>query len=281
MKKRARVLHIVGARPNFMKIAPVMEALGVRDRFQQRLVHTGQHYDETMTELFFRDLGLPRPDRDLGAGGGSPAEQLAALLVRIDRVLTEERPDMVVVVGDVNSTLAAALAAARTGIPVAHVEAGLRSFDRSMPEEINRIVTDRLASILLTPSRDANLNLLREGVPEQITHFVGNVMIDTLRAHRERAPWPQVGVRFGVEERKYALLTLHRPGNVDDGGLFRRFSAVSSRSRVGSRSSFPSIPGRRAESPSMVSRSVSRSCSGPSLSATSTFSPSWTTPRWF
>ena len=222
MRSRPTILHVVGARPNFMKVAPVMEALAVRDRVHQRLIHTGQHSDEQMADVFFRDLGLPRPDRDLGVGGGSQAEQTAALLIRIEEALEEERPDIVVVVGDVNSTLAASLVAAKAAIPIAHVEAGLRSFDLSMPEEINRIVTDRLASILLTPSRDADLNLRREGVPKEKIHFVGNVMIDTLRRHRERAPWPEVAARFGVKQRKYAVLTLHRPGNVDEAANFSR-----------------------------------------------------------
>src|SRR5579864_7488196 len=155
-----KVLHVVGARPNFMKIAPVMAALAARggSGIVQRLVHTGQHYDEKMARVFFEELGLPRPDRDLGVGSGSQAEQTAALLVGLERALAEERPDLVVVVGDVNSTLAAALVAAKAGVLLAHVEAGLRSFDRTMPEEINRMVTDRLSDLLFTPSRDGDEN---------------------------------------------------------------------------------------------------------------------------
>jgi UDP-N-acetylglucosamine 2-epimerase (non-hydrolysing) len=210
-----KILHVVGARPNFMKIAPVMEALS-RTPYAQMLVHTGQHYDEGMAQVFFRDLGLPRPDRDLEVGSGTQAEQTAAILVRFEKLLAGERPDLVVVVGDVNSTLAASLVAAKAGVPVAHVEAGLRSFDLSMPEEINRMVTDRLSAVLLTPSADGNANLAREGVPPERIHFVGNVMIDTLRKHRQRAPWDAVRERFGLEERRYAVLTLHRPSNVDD-----------------------------------------------------------------
>jgi UDP-N-acetylglucosamine 2-epimerase (non-hydrolysing) len=210
-----KVLHVVGARPNFMKIAPVIEALSGRSGVAQRLVHTGQHYDEKMARVFFRDLGLPKPDRDLEVGSGSQAEQTAAIMVRLEKLLEEDRPDLLVVVGDVNSTLAASLVAAKAGVPIAHVEAGLRSRDLSMPEEINRMVTDRLSTLLLTPSPDADANLKREGVPEERIHFVGNVMIDTLLRHREKAPWTEVRARFGLEDREFALLTLHRPANVD------------------------------------------------------------------
>ncbi|MGH9365780.1 MAG: non-hydrolyzing UDP-N-acetylglucosamine 2-epimerase [Thermoanaerobaculia bacterium] len=211
-----RIFHVVGARPNFMKIAPVMAAIECFPDIEQRLVHTGQHYDEQMAQVFFRDLGLPKPDRDLEVGSGTQAEQTGAAMVRLERVLEEERPDLVVVVGDVNSTLAAAVVAAKAGVPLAHVEAGLRSRDWTMPEEINRIVTDRLASLLLTPSRDADENLKAEGVPPDRIRFVGNVMIDTLLRHRSKAPWPALRSRFRLEERRYALLTLHRPANVDD-----------------------------------------------------------------
>jgi UDP-N-acetylglucosamine 2-epimerase (non-hydrolysing) len=212
----------VGARPNFMKIAPVMRALSGYPRIEQRLIHTGQHYDEKMARVFFEELGLPRPDRDLGVGSGSQAEQTGSVMVGLEKVLAEERPEVVVVVGDVNSTLAATLVAAKAGIPVAHVEAGLRSFDLSMPEEINRMVTDRLATLLFTPSRDGDENLRREGVPLERIHFVGNVMIDTLLLHRSHAPWPAVRDALGLKERGYALLTLHRPANVDDAEKFRR-----------------------------------------------------------
>lgn len=210
-----KILHVVGARPNFMKIAPVMEALARRAGVVQRLVHTGQHYDEKMAGIFFEQLGLPRPDRDLEVGSGTQAEQTAAVMVKFEKVLEEERPDVVVVVGDVNSTLAATLVAAKAGTPVAHVEAGLRSGDLSMPEEINRLVTDRLADILLTPSRDADENLRKEGVAEGRIHFVGNVMIDTLLRHRARAPWGEVSGRLSLKDRGYSVLTLHRPANVD------------------------------------------------------------------
>lgn len=211
-----KVLHVVGARPNFMKIAPVMRALSGSPTVRQVLIHTGQHYDERMARIFFEELEIPPPDRDLGVGSGSQAEQTAAVLTRFEVVVARERPNLVVVVGDVNSTLAATLVAAKAGVPVAHVEAGLRSFDWSMPEEINRMVTDRLATLLLTPSRDADENLLAEGVPVERIHFVGNVMIDTLLRERDRAPWDAVRARLGVDERKFALLTLHRPSNVDE-----------------------------------------------------------------
>jgi UDP-N-acetylglucosamine 2-epimerase (non-hydrolysing) len=210
-----KIVHVVGARPNFMKIAPIIDALRAQPWIEQRLVHTGQHYDDQMARVFFHELGLPRPDRDLEVGSGSQAEQTAAVMVRFERVVDEERPDLVVVVGDVNSTLAATLVAAKAGVPVAHVEAGLRSFDLTMPEEINRIVTDRLASILLTPSPDGDENLRREGVPESQIFCVGNVMIDTLLRHRAQAPWDRVRDALGLEPRRYAVLTLHRPANVD------------------------------------------------------------------
>jgi UDP-N-acetylglucosamine 2-epimerase (non-hydrolysing) len=217
-----KVLHVVGARPNFMKIAPVIRALAGASGIRQVLVHTGQHYDERMAHIFLQELEIPRPDRNLEVGSGSQAEQTAAILTRFEKVVEEERPDLVVVVGDVNSTLAATLVAAKAGAPVAHVEAGLRSFDLSMPEEINRMVTDRLSSLLLTPSRDADENLAREGVPAERVHFVGNVMIDTLLRERGRAPWDAVRARLGVEERSFALLTLHRPSNVDDPAALAR-----------------------------------------------------------
>jgi UDP-N-acetylglucosamine 2-epimerase (non-hydrolysing) len=216
-----KIVHVVGARPNFMKIAPIISALGGRAAITQRLVHTGQHYDHKMAHVFFHELGLPRPDRDLEVGSGSHAEQTGAVMVRFEQVLAEERPDLVVVVGDVNSTLAAALVAAKMGVPVAHVEAGLRSFDWTMPEEINRVVTDRLSAILLAPSEDGAVNLRREGAAEASIFVVGNVMIDTLLAHRASAPWPEVAAALGLADRGYAVLTLHRPANVDDPARLR------------------------------------------------------------
>ena len=222
MPRTARVLHVVGARPNFMKIAPVMRAIAARGQLEQHLVHTGQHYDHKMAEIFFEQLGLPRPDEDLGCGGGTQAEQTGAVMVKFEQVIAARQPDLVVVVGDVNSTLAATLVAAKAVIPVAHVEAGLRSRDMTMPEEINRLVTDRLSSLLLTPSRDGDENLLAEGVPADRIHFVGNVMIDTLLEHRPRAPWDAVSAAHDIADRKYAVLTLHRPANVDDAATLGR-----------------------------------------------------------
>ena len=209
------VLHVVGARPNYMKIAPLMDALKGRPRIRQILVNTGQHYDEAMAKGFIRELSLPMPDRDLEVGSASHAVQTANVMIRFEQVCLEEKPDLVVVVGDVNSTMAATIVAAKLHIPVAHVEAGLRSFDREMPEEINRIVTDRLADILLTPSPDGDENLLKEGNrPEQI-HLVGNIMIDTLYRHQPLATLDRVADRVKVKDGQYAVLTLHRPSNVD------------------------------------------------------------------
>jgi UDP-N-acetylglucosamine 2-epimerase (non-hydrolysing) len=214
------VVHVVGARPNFMKIAPLMEAMRAESRFRQALINTGQHYDESMAGSFFRELNLPVPDRDLGVGSGSHAVQTAKVMIAFEEVCLELKPDLVVVVGDVNSTMAASLVAAKLNIPIAHVEAGLRSRDHTMPEEINRIVTDRLADLLLTPSRDGDENLLAEGVPRERIHFVGNIMIDTLRRHLEVATFDRIRGRLPVEPKKYAVLTLHRPSNVDHRDTF-------------------------------------------------------------
>jgi UDP-N-acetylglucosamine 2-epimerase (non-hydrolysing) len=211
-----RILQVVGARPNFMKIAPIEAALRREPGVQQMLVHTGQHYDERMSEAFFRDLGMPRPDVNLGVGSGSHAVQTAEVMRAFEPVLQEFEPDLLVVAGDVNSTLACALVAAKLGCPVAHVEAGLRSRDRTMPEEINRILTDQIADLLLTPSRDGDENLRAEGIPAERIHFVGNVMIDTLRVHLQRAREMDVPGRLGVERGGYRVATLHRPSNVDD-----------------------------------------------------------------
>lgn len=209
-----------------MKVAPLIEALrvarGCRPNLQILLVHTGQHYDERMSQAFFDDLGLPRPDIDLEVGSGTHAEQTAKVMIAFERLLMGERPQWVVVVGDVNSTVACTLAASKLGIKVAHVEAGLRSRDRSMPEEINRIVTDVLCDKLFTTDLGADGNLDAEGIDPARVYFVGNVMIDTLLKHRDRARelgcWRTLGLRAGG----YAVLTLHRPSNVDDGGAFSR-----------------------------------------------------------
>src|SRR5882672_2990038 len=216
-----KVLNVVGARPNFMKIAPIVEEMKNTPGLNSVLVHTGQHYSEGMSDVFFRDLGIPVPDIHLGVGSGSHAEQTARVMVEFERVCIEQKPDMVVVVGDVNSTMACSVVAAKALVPVAHVEAGLRSFDRTMPEEINRIVTDALSSHLFTTSRDAEENLRREGVPRERIHFVGNVMIDTLLRFAEKAEASTIRKRLGLEG-DYGLLTLHRPSNVDEVEPLRR-----------------------------------------------------------
>jgi UDP-N-acetylglucosamine 2-epimerase (non-hydrolysing) len=219
-----RVDCIVGARPNFVKIAPIMRALKARGTFAVRLIHTGQHYDVAMNAVFFEELSIPEPDINLEVGSDSNTGQTARIMLGLEKVFAESHPDMLIVVGDVNSTLAAALVASKLLIPLAHVEAGLRSNDRTMPEEINRLVTDRLSDLLLTTERAAAANLIREGVaPEQI-HFVGNVMIDTLRASLDRAVPARSTIReYGASEAflsaaqaGYCFVTLHRPSNVDD-----------------------------------------------------------------
>jgi UDP-N-acetylglucosamine 2-epimerase (non-hydrolysing) len=215
-----KILHVVGARPNFMKIAPVLRAVERAGFAENRLVHTGQHYDFAMSDVFFVDLGLPHPDLFLGVGSGSHAEQTARVMVGFEKVCLQEKPDLVVVAGDVNSTMACAIVAAKLLIPSAHIEAGLRSFDLTMPEEVNRIVTDRLSELLLTPSPDGDENLLREGADPRRIHRVGNVMIDSLRAHLPKAKEKGVPESLGLQPGGYAVLTLHRPANVDDPAIF-------------------------------------------------------------
>ncbi|HVY61834.1 MAG TPA: UDP-N-acetylglucosamine 2-epimerase (non-hydrolyzing), partial [Planctomycetota bacterium] len=209
-------------RPNFMKVAPLLDVLRERPGVEARLVHTGQHYDERLSRLFFEELGIPRPDRSLDVGGGTHAEQTAAVMLRFEPVLLEERPDVVVVVGDVNSTVACAMVAAKCLVPVAHVEAGLRSFDRTMPEEVNRLVTDAISDLLFASEPAGVRNLRAEGVDASRVHFVGNVMIDTLRRHRERAEETRVLEDLGLERGRFAVLTLHRPSNVDDPAVLGR-----------------------------------------------------------
>lgn len=224
MKSRLKLLIIAGARPNFMKIAPLIKAIDAHNDFQKtqvqspvsyRLVHTGQHYDEKMSKVFFSELGIPEPDFNLEVGSGSHAVQTANIMLKFEPVLLAEKPDWVVVVGDVNSTVACTLVASKLGVRVAHVEAGLRSFDRSMPEEINRLVTDALADLLLTPSEDANDNLRREGVPEEKIKLVGNIMIDALVDNLPAARRSGILKTIGVAPGAYAYVTLHRPANVD------------------------------------------------------------------
>lgn len=207
---------IVGARPNFMKVQPIIAAIDRRgEAIERRLVHTGQHYDERMSEAFFTDLGMPRPDINLEVGSASHAVQTARVMMAIEPVLKEERPDFLVVVGDVNSTVACALVATKLGIRTAHVEAGLRSFDRTMPEEINRLCVDAISDYLFTTDRIADSNLAREGVDPAKVFFVGNVMIDSLLMHLERAKACGYAQSLGLAPGSYAIMTLHRPANVD------------------------------------------------------------------
>jgi len=227
-RRRQRLLLVAGARPNFMKVAPLLRALRRRpERFEPLLVHTGQHYDEAMSDVFFDELGIPPPDRHLGVGSGSHAVQTARIMEAFEPIVAETKPHRVVVVGDVNSTAACALVASKMSppIPVAHVEAGLRSFDREMPEEINRLVTDALSDLLFTTSPDADANLRSEGVARRRIHRVGNLMIDTLKAFAARSDGSTVLERLRLRP-PYALLTLHRPSNVDDEATLRRILAA-------------------------------------------------------
>lgn len=209
-------IHLIAAaRPNFMKVAPLLHALTGQSWCRPVLVHTGQHYDPNMSDAFFHDLGLPAPDVHLGIGSGSHAEQTAGVMLAYEKVCLARRPAWIVVVGDVNSTLACALVGAKLGIPVAHLEAGLRSRDRGMPEEINRIVTDSIADLLWTPSPDGDANLLAEGVPASRIEFVGNIMIDSYELQRPRILASDATARFGLSPRTFGVVTLHRPANVD------------------------------------------------------------------
>ncbi|HEU4386882.1 MAG TPA: UDP-N-acetylglucosamine 2-epimerase (non-hydrolyzing) [Blastocatellia bacterium] len=242
-----KVLSVVGARPNFMKIAPVVDEMRRRPgQFQSVLVHTGQHYDESMSDSFFHDLQIQRPDVNLEVGSASHTEQTARIMIALEPVILEHRPDWVVVVGDVNSTMAATLVAAKMLVPVAHVEAGLRSRDRTMPEEINRIVTDAIADLLLTPSPDANQNLLSEGVPAEKIRFVGNVMIDSLFGNVERARQSHVLESLGVRPGEFGVVTMHRPSNVDEPetlrGILDAFEVIQRRLTI----VFPVHPRTRA-----------------------------------
>jgi len=211
-----KIAAVVGARPNFVKIAPLMAEMRLVPEIAPRLIHTGQHYDRNMSETFFRDLDIPEPDVKLNVGPGAAPVQMAEIMMRLVPVLEGDRPDVVLVVGDVTSTVAAALVAAKMGIAVAHVEAGLRSFDRTMPEELNRLLTDAVSDYCFTTEPSAEENLAREGVPPARIYHVGNVMIDTLFQYRDRAAASTIIERLGFVRRGYAVLTLHRPSNVDD-----------------------------------------------------------------
>lgn len=222
-----KIINVVGARPNYMKIGPLIDEMKKHRGIESVLVHTEQHYDENMSKLFFDQLGLPKPDIYLGAGSGSHAQQTAKVMLEFEKVLVKENPDLVIVVGDVNSTIACALTASKLQIKIAHVEAGLRSFDKSMPEEINRVLTDHISDYLFITEKSGEINLLREGIDKNKIFFVGNVMIDTLLKHKEKAKDSKILFDLGLETEKgfnrsgrkvepFALVTLHRPSNVDD-----------------------------------------------------------------
>lgn len=220
------IVHVVGARPNYMKIAPIYRALEADGRPHQTLVHTGQHYSPEMSTHFFDELGMPRPDVNLNVGSGSHAEQTGRIMQAFEPVLLERQPDLVIVVGDVNSTIACALDAKKLDIAVAHVEAGLRSFDMRMPEEVNRVLTDRISDFLFTTEESGNQNLAAEGFPAERVHFVGNVMIDSLVAHLEKARSRDVLQRLGQQDQGYVLVTIHRPSNVDAEPVLRGLVAT-------------------------------------------------------
>jgi UDP-N-acetylglucosamine 2-epimerase (non-hydrolysing) len=236
---------VVGARPNFVKLAPIMAELRRRDGVSSVLVHTGQHYDVEMSGAFFADLDLPEPDVNLGVRAPSAVGQISEIMARLEPVLAAERPDAVIVVGDVNSTLAGALTAAKLGLRLAHVEAGLRSFDRTMPEELNRVLTDQVSDLLFTTEPAANANLAREGIPTDRVHFVGNVMIDTLFRCRERAQQSAILPTLGLSAGGYGVLTLHRPSNVDDDRALGRMLAAIERIQADLPLVFPVHPRTR------------------------------------
>ncbi len=210
-----KIVSVVGARPNFVKIAPLVRAFNERG-FAHYLVHTGQHYDYEMSRVFFKDLDIPDPNRHLGVGSGTHAVQTGRIMAELEKVLLEENPDLTLVVGDVNSTLAGTIASVKLGIPVAHVEAGYRSFDMTMPEEINRVVVDRISQLLFAPTENAVLNLMNEGMRRESIHFVGNIMVETLLRHRERAEKSRILENLNLKHKKYCVATIHRPRNVED-----------------------------------------------------------------
>lgn len=221
-----KIISVASARPNFMKVAPLLEEFKKHSEIESQLLHTGQHYDYEMSKIFFDELGIPEPDHHLGVGSGTHAEQTAKVMIEFEKVLDREQPDWVIVVGDVNPTMACTIVANKKGIKVAHVEAGLRSYDRSMPEEINRILTDSIADLLLTPSIDGNMNLVKEGIQDRKIRFVGNIMIDTLFNMREKSHQSGILSELGLHKKEYILVTLHRPSNVDQKWAFQNFARV-------------------------------------------------------
>jgi len=242
-----KVLNVVGARPNFMKVAPLYDEMRTQPGVEPLVVHTGQHYDHQMSQLFFEHLGLPRPDVYLGVGSGGHGEQTGRIMIAFERTVKDLNPDLVLVVGDVNSTIACGLVAVKLGVKLVHVEAGLRSFDRTMPEEVNRVLTDQISDYLFTTERSALDNLRREGVAEERVFFVGNVMIDSLLKHRAKAAESRVLEGLGLAPTGYGLVTLHRPSNVDDrtvlAGLLEVLGAIATRLPV----VFPVHPRTRAK----------------------------------
>ncbi len=215
-RKKITIACIAGARPNFIKIAPLIKELSKVKRFRTILIHTGQHYDSAMSDIFFKELNIKKPEISIISGPGSHSEQTGKIMTGLEKEFTELKPDLAIVVGDVNSTLSAALVTSKMNIPLAHVEAGLRSYDRNMPEEINRIVTDRLSNYLFTPSRDAGRNLLKEGIDKNKIYFTGNIMIDTLVKFLKKSGTGTVLKKYGLKKKGFCLITLHRPSNVDE-----------------------------------------------------------------
>ena len=213
-----KIVNVVGTRPNFVKIAPLVREMDKHPEIRHLLVHTGQHYDAAMSRLFFDDLNIPKPDINLGVGSDSDVRQTGKIMLAFEKILLKEKPNLVIVVGDVNSTFAAAITAKKCGVKVAHVEAGLRSFDMDMPEEINRILTDHVSDFLFTTEESGNKNLINEGISKDKISFVGNVMIDTLLLHREKSKGSKILSKLKLGKKNYAVLTLHRPSNVDDKG---------------------------------------------------------------
>ena len=241
-----KILNVVGARPNFMKIAAILKAFKQRPSIQALLLHTGQHSGREMSASFFKELNLPRPDFYLDIGRGNATTQMARVMVRFERVLEHERPDLVLVVGDVTSTLACALVAQRHGVPLAHVEAGLRSFDRTMPEEINRRLTDALSDYLFTTCEDANHHLIEEGIPAERIHFVGNVMADTLLSNLNQITQSGILDQLGLNGDQYVVITLHRPSNVDDPRRLAVLCRALSKIQKAARIIFPIHPRTRS-----------------------------------
>ncbi len=242
-----KIINVVGARPNLMKIAPLMSAYAKCGAIEPLLVHTGQHYDANMSELFFRQLGIPEPDLNLGVGSASHAVQTAEIMKAFEPVVLERKPDAVLVVGDVNSTIACGTVAVKLGVKLVHVEAGLRSFDRTMPEEINRIITDAISDLLFCTEQSGVDNLRREGVPDEKIHLVGNVMIDTLLAHRAKADESTILRDLALDEGSYAVVTLHRPSNVDDRGSLEGLIEALERIQQDRVVVFPAHPRTRAK----------------------------------